>query len=89
MGIGLFKSVFFHQSHYLPSLSCRFVSTGDGPSHPKLHRYVHSGHGKGFLAALLAMECPSWSERFASTTVSAEERQALRTMLLQVGFAFL
>ena len=64
-------------------LACRFVSSSDGPSHPKLHRYLHPGNGRGFLAALLALGRPPWAEHFTSKGVTPKERRALRSTLLQ------
>lgn len=63
---------------------CRFVKSTEGPSHPKLHRYVHPGNGKGFLAALLPLNGTSWTGHFASKGVTPEERRALRSVFLQV-----
>ena len=56
----------------------------DGPSHPKLHCYLHPGNGAGFLAALANLRCPSWADLFTDKDVTAEERRALRSVLLQV-----
>ena len=63
---------------------CRFVSSTDGPSHPKLHLHLHPGNGRGFLAALLSLRCASWPEHFAGRGVTAEERRALCSVFLQV-----
>lgn len=67
------------------SLACRFVSSTDGPSHPKLHRYLRPGNGRGFLAALLALGRPTWAQHFTSKGVTPEERHALRSTLLQAS----
>ena len=63
---------------------CRFVSSKDETSHPKLHLYVHPGNGKGVLSALLALRCPAWPDYFDRTAVTSGERKALRNLLLQV-----
>ena len=73
-----------HGREKLHLVLCRFVKSTDGPSHPKLHRYVHPGNGKGFLAALLTLDCTSWPGYFASKGVTSEERRALQSVCLQV-----
>ena len=68
-------------------MPCRLV--GADITHPSLHRHVHASTGEGVLAALGAASQiwppgSSWVQAFQRSGITAAERQALRTLLLQV-----
>lgn len=68
-------------------MPCRLV--GADITHPGLHRHIHASTGEGVLAALGAASQTwppgsAWAEAFQRSGITAAERQALRTLLLQV-----
>lgn len=69
----------------------RLVRSG-GETHHRLHQHVHLDSGRSVLTALEAAgraqsgNAPaSWPDIFLAQGISAAERRALRSMLLQVG----